>query len=150
MVKLAFDSTLPLDWLLDIATMSKSSSIRRDSPSPDPFLTDVNTNGENTPTQEVTQSQIQSAQASAATKGSSKSAKDSASDKTAGLDAKDGGASSWGGEDMPPPPPSAPVLRRQSTSERGAQTSAFQVSQMLALSSILKAHTICHVRSKTL
>lgn len=108
--------------------MSKPSSIREGSSSPDPFLTDVNTNGEDTPTQQVTQNEIQSAQASAATDGNAKVAKnDGPPRKAAGLETKDGGASSWGGEDMPPPPP---MLRRQSTSERGAQTSAVQVSRM--------------------
>lgn len=111
--------------------MSKPSATREDPSSPDPFVVDASAKEEDTPTQELTQHEVQSAQASAAgtQENSVEAERPEAPHRAAGLDAKDGGASAWGGEDMPPPPPTPPpVLRRQSTSERAAQTLAVPVS----------------------
>lgn len=110
--------------------MSKPSSIGDGSSSPDPFITDVNSKEEATPTQELTQEEARSKHAS------SKTADHDA--VSAQVDANnDGGTTAWGGEEMPPPPP---TLRRQSTSERSAQTTVAQVrdnSQPFSMKTLL-------------
>lgn len=97
--------------------MSKPSSIRDGSSSPDPFITETKSKEEEaTPTQELTQEEAQGKQSSVKTTNHVSVG--------AQVDAKDGGPTAWGGEDMSPPPPK---LRRQSTSERSAQTTVAQV-----------------------
>ena len=109
--------------------MSEAATPQQDAGSPDPFVVDSPAKGESTPTQERTQTDLQAPSTSEQTDDAAKATEGGGSESTPPAeraDAPEGsGAAAWGGKDTFSPP-AAPV---QAMSERGAQTTATQVSR---------------------